>query len=482
MGGDHRYLLGVDLGTTACKAVVFDSEGRPQGRAEAEVEIAHPRPTWAVGDPEGWWRMAAEVIREAVSQSAVRPSQIAAVGPCGLMHAPVLLDEDGAVIEEAPLWMDQRCRPECEWLAAEHRALFDRIAGHAPATSASAAKLLWFAMHKPEAIRRARRFMLPKDYLRYRLCGDWATDPGDASGTGLMDRAAKQWSRELVEVVGFRMEAMPPIVPSSQVRGEVSEAAADECGLAPGTAVVCGSSDMACTVQGSNARRAGQTTLYLGTAAWLCQGEGEGQLRFLGFAATSAACLRWWRQTLGEDSLGYEDLLQQVEGSDPGAEGLLFFPHLMGERGPVVNPRAKGGFLGLTLAHRGPDLLRAILEGVGYHLRQMMEVAGAKEGDLVAAGGGARSPQWLQIIADITGRRVRRCEVTEAAALGAAILAGVGIGMFATPEEASARLVRLTDAMEPRQASAAGYHRFYQVWREADAWLQQFCGQFPEEV
>jgi xylulokinase len=479
--GPPAYLLGVDLGTSACKAIVFGSDGRPKGSAEAELEILHPRPTWAVGDPEDWWRVAAGLIREAVSKSGVRPSQIAAVGLCGLMHAPVLLGENGAPVEKAILWMDQRCRSQCERLRTEQEAVFRRVTGGLPQTSASAGKLLWLAENRPDVISRARRFMLPKDYLRYRLCGDWATDPGDGAGTGLMDRQRDEWSPELVKLVGFSLDAMPPIRPSSEVRGEVTEQAGSECGLAPGTPVVCGSNDVSCTVQGANARRPGQLTLYLGTAAWLCLGEGENRPRFLGFAATSASCLKWWRQIAGVAAASYDELLHQAAGSAPGAGGLLFFPHLMGERGPVADPRAKGAFFGLTLAHRGPDMLRAILEGVGYHLRQILEAREVTADEAFAVGGGARSPLWLQIIADITGIGVRRAVVVESAALGAAMLAGVGVGIYATAEEASSRLVRAGEVTEPRQALVRRYGRLYELWRQVDAALQRFYGEFPEE-
>jgi xylulokinase len=479
--GEPSYLLGVDLGTTACKAIVFDLQGRPQASAEAELEVRHPRPTWAVGDPESWWRTAAALIRKALAASGVEPSQIAAVGLCGLMHAPVLLDQEGRVVQEAMLWMDQRCRRECEWLRSEHGDRFRAVGGSPPATSTRAPKLLWLAKHRPDAMRRARRFLLPKDYLRFRLCGDWATDPGDASGTALLDRRSGEWSRPLVALVGLPAEALPPIRPSSEVRGRVSEQAAQECGLAAGTPVVCGSSDVQCTLLGANARRPGQLTLYLGTAGWLTYGQGEGKLKYLGFAATSAACLKWWREAFGDGSPSYDELTQQVQDSEPGAGGLLFFPHLMGERAPVADPRARGGFFGLTLAHRRADLLRAILEGVAYHLRHILEAGEAGDGELVAVGGGARSPLWLQTIADITGRGVRPAEVVEAAALGAAMLAGVGAGLFPSSEQASCRLVRVRDQLQPRAELGARYQELYQLWRPVDACLQQFYGYFPEE-
>lgn len=480
MGATPTYLLGVDLGTSACKAVVFDSVGEARAGAEAELEVLHPRPTWAVANPEHWWETAARVIREAVSQFGLPPSRIAAVGLTGLMHAPVLLDENGASVAQAILWMDQRCRSQCARLQTEHGDAFRQVTGGSPSTTASAGKLLWLAENAADTVKRARRFMLPKDYLRYRLCGDWATDPGDGAGTGLMDRQRNEWSAELVALVGLSLDMMPPLRPSTEVRGAVTEEAASQCGLAEGTPVVCGSNDVSCTVQGANARRPGQLTLYLGTAAWLCLGQAHGRPLFLGFAATSASCLKWWRQASGGPA-SYDELLNQAADSPPGAGGLLFFPHLMGERGPVPDPQARGAFAGLTLAHRGSDMVRAILEGVGHHLRQMLGAHEVTADEIFAVGGGARSPLWLQIIADITGRPVRRARVLESAALGAAMLGGVGAGVFPSADEASSRLVRPGDLTAPRKALVTRYGRLHQLWQQVDAALQRFHGEFPEE-
>ena len=475
------YLLGIDLGTTTCRAAIFDGSGREIAAAYREIAVRYPCPLWAEVEPEAWWHGVAAVTRDALAASGLPSRAIASVGLSGLMHAPVLLDAVGQPVAPAMLWMDQRCASQCARLRAEAAARGRDPVGLT--TGQSAPKLRWLAETQPAVLSRARVVLLPKDFIRFRLTGALATDPSDAGGTGLFDRERGDWDRSLAELCGIGADLLPPIVPSAARAGAVTDAAARETGLVAGTPVAVGGADTLCARLGAGALDRRTLCLYLGTAAWfsLIDGrapDGQPVVRAFGATATTGAALRWTRDLLDPDdrrtiSDRYAALVQLAEEAPPGAEGLFFLPHLMGERGPHPVPLARGAFIGLTLRHGRAHLARAVLEGTAFQIRRLFEARlapdrpGAAEAPAVACGGAARSAAWMQILADVTGRAFRIPEIVEASALGAAMLGGTAAGCL-TLETASARMVRYIREVWPDPDRRARYEPLYHRYCRLD--------------
>ena len=473
------YVLGIDLGTTTCRCAIFDLHGTEIAGAYRETPIRHPRPLWAEADPEAWWQGTVQVVREALASSGVAPEQVAGIGLSGLMHAPVLLDGDGRPVAPAMLWMDQRCAPQCEALSREQQARGARRFS----TTQTAPKLRWLADTQPNVLARARMLLLPKDFVRYRLTGAICTDPSDAQGTGLFDPEHGDWDREAARLACVPREILPPIRPSWAPAGRVTPAVAGETGLASGTVVATGGGDTLCTLMGVGDLAPREVCIYLGTAAWIALVDGrdpDGRpiIRDFGATATTGAALRWARDLLvGEVGLdvsaAYDGLTRQAAAVAPGAEGLFFLPHLMGERGPHPDPLARGALIGLTLGHGRPQIVRAILEGTAFHLRRLLEArvgahwpAGAPTAG-IACGGAARSAVWMQLLADVTQLPLRVPAVVEAGALGAAMLGGMAAGVVA-PNSAAAHQVRNGRTYLPDAALAPCYDALYARYCQVD--------------
>lgn len=497
-----EYLLGIDQGTTTCRAVLYDLRGRVVAEAYREVYPHHPRPDWAEMEPEDWWRATVEVIREVLSPPRMEPPAIAAVGVSGLQHAMVPIDREGHPLARAMLWMDQRCAPQVEWMIKQHGEVLRKVMGEGRqlTTTYSAPKLRWWRENHPELIEAAWKFLLPKDYLRYRLTGAVATDPSDAGGTFLYHPRKGDWAAEILEIVEVPEEKLPPIRQPMEIAGRVHAQAAEETGLAQGTPVAVGAGDVLSTLIGANANIPDRAYLYLGTAAWLSMSTysrsflatyerpamSDGSRHHFGAAATTGAALRWFGDLfLGgrgpgvHSQLDYEALLAEAEGVEPGAEGVIFLPHLMGERA-TNDPQAKGVFFGLTLAHGRAHLLRAVLEGCAFLLRHIVDLSGgAPPKELLALGGGAKSPLWLQIIADVMGLPVLVPRVVETGTLGAAILAGVGVGLYESVEEASEQLVEIVSCHRPRAEHQVRYNALYSLYRELDELLTPYFRRVP---
>jgi xylulokinase len=473
------YLVGIDLGTTTCRCAVFEPDGRELLTVYREVRVDYPRPLWAEVEPDGWWRCVVEVVREAVD--GVDASRIAAVGLSGLMHAPVLLDRENRPLAPAMLWMDQRCAPQCQ---AMNQAASDGERRQF-ATTVSAPKLRWLAEARPDLIARAGTFVLPKDYVRIRLTGVGGTDTSDAGGTGLWDREREDWLPGAVELAGIPRSLLPETHPAAALAGTVTPAAAAESGLPAGTPVAFGGSDVYCTRIAVGPLGEGEVCLYMGTAAWMAFLDAQGRPRGFGSTATTGAALRWARDLLADDppaayrlpsgrgaiGASYERFLDGVERIAPGAEGLFFLPHLMGERGPTPEPLARGGLIGLTLRHGRAHIARAVLEGTAFQVRRNFEErAPSPVRSGVVAGGAAKSQLWMQILVDVVGAPLRVPATAESSVLGAAMLGGVAAGLFTLPE-AQAAMVRPGPTFRPDPARAAGYDALYRRYCQLDAML-----------
>lgn len=481
--GPASYILGIDIGTTTCRCAIFDLHGSEIAAASRELPVRYPRQLWAEIDPDMWWAAAVEVIREVLAHG-VAATQIVGIGLSGLMHAPVLLDRDGRPVAPAQLWMDQRCAPQCEAMRREQAASLDDAPAEWPInTSHSAPKLRWLAETQPDVLARAHIMVLPKDFVRFRLTGALCTDPSDASGTGLINRAELIWDERAVARARVPPAILPVIHPSAEIAGRVSIAAARETGLAPGTVVATGGGDTFCTLMGAGDFASREFCMYLGTAAWIALVEGrdrDGRAIIGGFGATATtgAALRWVRDLLAGEQIvdvagSYDALTRQAQTIPPGAEGLFFLPHLMGERGPLVDPQARGALVGLTLRHSRPQTVRAVLEGTAFHLRRLLDVRSTAQwldglpAAGVACGGAAHSPVWMQVLADITQMRLRVPQVVEGGVLGAAILGGAAAGALSLAT-AAGQLVHTGHTYVPNPALAPLYGRLYARYCELD--------------
>ena len=494
----EQYLLAIDQGTTTCRAVLYDLEAQIIAEAYREVCPYHPQLAWAEVEPEDWWQATVAVIHEALSHSGTDPSRIAGVGLTALHHAAVPVDEAGQPLARAMLWMDQRCQPQVEWMIQKHGAEIEAIMGPGsqPSTTLTAPKLRWWLENQPNTIQRTYKFLWPKDFMRYRLTGVMASDPTDAWGAFLL-HPERRWATEIMDIIGISSDKLPPMLEPYEVAGYVTAQAARETGLAEGTPVSTGCGDTLATLIGANAKP-GRGCLYIGTAAWLNLGT---FMRYLtlpqerpnlrlgsSVTATTGATVKWFRDLVSSHPhkrgmrklLDYEALFDGAATVEPGAEGLIFLPHLMGERG-LNNPYAKGVFFGLTLTHGWQHLMRAVLEGSAYFLRQLIERAREPVEEMVTVGGGAKSPLWRQIFADVTGVRVLVPRILETGTLGAAILAGVGVGLYPSVTEAAERLVEIVSDHPPDPRWRERYNRVYHVYRQLEERVAPLYRQVPVE-
>ena len=515
------YLLAIDLGTMSCKVAIFSNAGKLINRARADLTIHYPQPMWIEAVPDDWWTIVIKLIKETLDASKIPVNQIAGIGLCGLMHALVPVDRQGNAIDRAMLWMDQRCKPQAEWMIQNFGEEIRQLAGHLPSTTTSAAKLLWLKENRPDVVERTYKFLLAKDYIRLKLTGEFATDVSDSSGTSLIDRGGRDWSVEMLEeIIGVSAEKMPIIRQSTDIAGYVTQQAAAETGLAQGTPVVVGGSDVLATLLGANIYAPRRVCLYMGTAAWMVmsaetddckpkvlghlplrkqRGSKEGEAsrihpfsedvrpryRWLGATATLGASVKWYKEVLGQAEASqaekngvdpYVDIEREAAKAPPGASGLLFIPHLCGERAVKHNPDAKGTLFGLTLAHQKRHIIRAIMEGNAYIIRQLFDVQ--KDSDeiteILTVGGGAKSPLWREIIANVTGKTVLAPRIFEASSLGVAILAGVGTGILNSARESANAWVNITNRIEPDPTLMQKYEKSYGLYRDLDAALQKF--------
>ncbi|MGH8914657.1 MAG: xylulokinase [Acidimicrobiia bacterium] len=462
--------LGIDSSTTATKAIVVDEDGKVVGVASASYEYETPRPLWAEQDPHLWWVGAVSAVRQVMGEHGVKPSEIEAVGLTGQMHGSVLLDSDGEVVRPAILWNDQRTEAECD----EMRSLVGperliEISGNDALTGFTAPKLLWVRKHEPESWAKARHLLLPKDYLRYRLTDDYAVDVADGSGTILFDLAARTWSLEIVDALDIDPSILPPTFEGPEVTGRLSARAAESIGLEEGTPVIAGGGDQSANAVGVGAVGPGVVALSLGTSGVVfattdgpaVETKGRvhafchavpGRWHMMGVMLSAAGSLRWLRDALAPDR-SFDALVEGAAEVPAGSDGLLFLPHLTGERTPHPDPLARGAFVGLTVRHDLRHLSRAVLEGVAFGLKDgldLMIASGLPYPDQVrASGGGTRSELWRQILADVLGAEIATVPTQEGAAYGAALLAAVGAGRFPTVDDAVDQVVKVEPTAKP---------------------------------
>jgi len=469
-------VLGIDVSTTATKAVLFDPAGEVAAIGTAEYGFDQPHPLWSEQDPRLWEDGAITAVRAALRAAGVDGSAVAAVGLTGQMHGLVLLGRDDAVLRPAILWNDQRTAAECDLIreAVGAERLIE-ITGNDAVTGLTAPKLVWVREHEPDAWAAAAHVLLPKDYVRLLLTGDHAMDKADGAGTLLFDLAARDWSDEVVDALGIPRDWLPPTSEGPVPTGVVSAAAAARTGLRAGTPVVAGGGDQAANAVGTGVVGPGTAALSLGTSgvvfaatdAPLYDRRGRvhafchavpGRWHLMSVMLSAAGSFRWFRDTFAPGA-DYGALAEAAAGVRAAADGLFFLPYLSGERSPHPDPLARGVFAGLTLGQDRRHLTRAVLEGVAFGLRDgldLMLAAGMPAPATIrASGGGIASPLWRQILADVLDAEIATVNTTEGAAFGAGVLAAVGAGWFRTVEEAVEVLVRPTVVASPGPDAAA---------------------------
>lgn len=475
------HLLGIDLGTSGARAIVVEAaSGRVVAAASSEYPLHTPRPLWAEQDPHDWWRGTIDAVRGALA--AAGDVSLRGVGLSGQMHGVVLLDDRDQVLGPALLWCDGRTGEECSEISrragGEERLL--AMTGNPALTGFSAPKLLWLRRHQPEVFRRARSFLLPKDYLRLRLTGARASEVSDASGTLLFDVARRTWSAAMLEILDLDPALLPVVRESPEISGELTGEAAAALGLPAGVPVVGGGGDQAAGAVGAGIVRSGLVSATIGSSGVVfahaaapardrrvhsfCHAV-PGAWHLMGVTQAAGLSMRWLRDRFGGS---YQQLAGEAAAVPAGADGLLFTPYLMGERTPVLDPEARGTWFGLTYAHGRGHLVRSVMEGVAYSLRDCLDVMlslGVEASEVRAAGGGAKSPLWRQILADVLERPIATLGLDEGPAYGAALLAGVGTGAWSSVEEA-ASLVAVAARLEPDPAAAALHRDRLAVYRE----------------
>lgn len=470
------YLLGLDISTTGAKALIIDERGTVIASHTAPQPISTPKPLWSEQNPADWWDGMVTAIRTALAKADLTGADIACIGLTGQMHGLVLLDRAGSVLRPSILWNDQRTQAQCD--AMTEKIGFKRLielTGNRALTGFTAPKILWVRDHEPDVYARAAHILLPKDYIRFMLTGEYAIDVADAAGTSLLNVAERRWSGEVLDALQIPVEWLPKTYEGPEVTGVVSGAAAEVTGLKEGTPVIAGGGDQAAGAVGVGAVKPGVISLVVGTsgvvfaplAQYAYEPDGRlhafchsvpGMWHFMGVMLSAAGSLQWFRDTLAPGE-SFDDLLAPAAAIAPGSDGLLFLPYLTGERTPHPDPLARGAFVGLTVRHTRAHMARAVLEGVAFGLKDgfnLIAEAGLPEDiEVRVSGGGARSTLWKQILADVLGATLVSTNSTEGAAYGAALLAAVGAGVYPDVVSACDATIATSDAVVPGENRAA---------------------------
>ena len=487
-----QYVLGIDIGTGGTRALIMDENGRILASATEEHEpFGSPKIGWAEQRPEDWWRAAGLAIRKALALGKLHAQQIACVGFSGQMHGAVMLDGSGEVVRPALIWCDVRTDKQCQEL--NEKIGPDRLIQltcNPALPNFTLTKFLWTRENEPANWSRVRSVMLPKDYVRLRLTGDRAIDMADASGTLMLDVARRQWSNEVLRAAEIDRSLLPALYESPEVCGKVSAIGGEATGLAAGTPVVAGAGDQAAGATGMGVVAPGTVSATIGTSGVVFAATDRpaldpqgrlhtfchavpGRWHVMGVTQAAGLSLRWFRDRFTSASVGdsrdaYERLTEEAATAPPGADGLLWAPYLMGERTPHLDSEARGVLAGLTASHTRAHVIRAILEGVAFSLRDTFTIFGEMNvpvKSILLGGGGARSPLWRQIQADVYGHEVGIVEAEEGAAYGAAILAGVGAKIWPSVDAACGAVVRVAARVQPDRSNVAKMNDSYRAYR-----------------
>lgn len=503
-----NYLLGIDIGTSGTKTLLINaSTGEVVASSTKTYDLSTPKPLWAEQNPQDWWQGTIDSVREVLAESKIDAAQIKGIGLSGQMHGSVFLDEANKVLRPAIIWCDQRTQAECDWImdTVGHEKTVELISNPV-LTGFTAGKIIWLRNHEPQIYDRVRKVLLPKDYIRFCLTGEYATEVSDASGTALFNVTRREWAYEMLNAVDIPAQWMPKSYESVEISGKITAEAAKLTGLAEGTPVVGGGGDQAAGAVGNGVVEEGVISSTVGTSGVVfafadkpavdpklrlhtfCHAV-PGKWHVMGVMLSAGGSLRWFRDTFADTetaiakALGidpYDLICREAARVPAGSEGLIFLPYLTGERAPYPDPHARGVFFGITLRTDRSYFMRAVLEGVAYGLRDsfgILDEMGVPVNQVRASGGGARSQIWRQIQADITGKDHVTINIDEGPALGAALLAGVGTGLYPTVAEACRSVIKISGETKADLSAKKTYDGFYSVYQSL---YHSLRGQFDE--
>ena len=488
-----QYVIGVDVGTSGTKTVLFNKDGEAVAHSTIEYPMYQPENGWAEQDALDYWNASAATIKDVISKSGVNPGDICGLGISGQMHGLVMLDEKGNVLRRCIIWCDGRTIEECKEiteLVGEKRLI--EITANPALTGFTAGKILWVRKHEPEIFAKCRYMLLPKDYIRYKLTGEVATEVSDASGMNLLDVSSRTWSKEVLDKLSIDVNMLGKMHESCEVTGEVTAEASKLTGLKRGTLVVGGAGDNAAAAIGTGVVENGKAFVTIGTSGVIFAHTDKmvidpggrvhtfcaavpGAYTVMSCTLSAGGSLQWFRNNFCESessvakNLGadpYEIMSSQAEKSPIGSNRLLFLPYLMGERSPILDPYSRGVFFGLSGIHTKQDMIRAIMEGVTFSQKQCLDVIeemGVKFSEMLATGGGGRSVFWRQMLSDSFNYPVKTIQNQEGAALGVAILAAVGAGLYKTVPQACSRILKFNEPLQPMNNTK--YTPYYELYK-----------------
>ncbi|WP_346940183.1 xylulokinase [uncultured Clostridium sp.] len=491
-----KYLLGIDIGTSGTKTVLFDRGGNPISSSTAEYPLYQPEIGWAEQDPLDWWKAVCITINQVIKDSNINPESISGIGLSGQMHGLVMLDGDGNVLRKSIIWCDQRTAKECVEITEKvgEKRLID-ITANPALTGFTASKILWVRNNEPEIYEKCRKILLPKDYIRYMLTGEFATEVSDASGMQLLDIKNRCWSKEVLNALDIPIEYLGDVHESIVVSGKVHKKAAQITGLKENTPVVGGAGDQAAGAIGNGIIKSGQISSTIGTSGVVFAHLDEpiidekgrvhtfchavpGAWHMMGVTQGAGLSLKWFRDNFCTNEIEvakymgidpYVLMTKEAEKVPAGSRGVIYLPYLMGERTPHLNPKAKGVFFGLSAAHTKNEMLRAVIEGVSYSLLDCMEIikdTGMNPTNVMVSGGGGKSELWRQILADMFNCKVSTNKSSEGPALGVALLAGVGTGVYKDINEACSIAISENSIQYPKEENSLVYKRYYEIYKK----------------
>ena len=487
--------LGIDVGTSGTKTIAMSVGGEILASATVEYPLSSPKPGWSEQDPEDWWNATVESVKKVMKAGKLKPESIAGIGLSGQMHGSVFLDKQHNVIRPAILWNDQRTSAECaeiEKKAGGRDKLIGMVANPA-LTGFTAPKILWLRKNEPKNFEKTVQVLLPKDYVRFRLTGEFATEVSDASGTLLLDVRNRQWSKTLLDKLDLKAGLLPKVYESEDVTGEVHAAAAKALGLKAGVPVVGGAGDQAAGAVGNGIVKRGVISATMGTSGVVFAHSDEvqidpqgrvhtfchavrGKWHVMGVVLSAGGSLQWYRNQLGQADIAaakkiktdpYNLLTDAAAEAPPGCEGLFFLPYLTGERTPHADPNARGAWIGLSLRHTQAHLVRSVMEGATYAMRDSLEIINELKipiREIRLSGGGARSKFWRQLQADLYGRRVVTINAEEGPAYGVALLAAAGTGHYKGVVEACTATIRVNQTTDPQAEAKRIYTKCYPMF------------------
>ncbi len=488
------FLLGIDIGTSGTKTVLFDESGNTVASALSEYPLYQPNIGWAEQEPEDWWNATVITVKKVIQKSGVNPSDIKGVGLSGQMHGAVLLDKDNNVLRKSIIWCDQRSHKECEQITSiVGREKLISITANPALTGFTASKIMWVKNNEPQVFEKVKKILLPKDYIRFRLTGEFATEVSDASGMQLMDIPKRQWSGEILQKLEIDSNMLGKLYESYEISGRVNKAASELTGLNEGTPVAGGAGDQAAGAVGNGIVKSGVISSTIGTSGVVfaytdkVSIDPKGRVHtfchavpntwhIMGVTQGAGLSLKWFRDNFCIEEKRTAELMkidpyvlmdQEAEKIEPGCKGLIYLPYLMGERTPHLDPDAKGVFFGLSALHEKPDMIRSVMEGVVYSLKDCLEIIkdmNVEIKEVRASGGGGKSKLWRQMQADVFGTGITTINSSEGPALGVALLAGVGAGVYKNVEEACDTAIKVKNVQQPELGNTEKYSEFYKIY------------------